>query len=402
MERDAHYFAVGLFVMGMLVAGFLFAGLFQRESAQETSAYAVHFSTPIGGLSTDSDVRYMGLKVGEVTDIALLNAAGQGALIEVRLLLQTDTPVDTHTVAILRQQGVTGLTYVDLGREESATDTTRTSLATTAEGIPLIPARLSELDTLLTRLPLLEDKLGKVLDSAGETFNPANRENIAALLANLKQASDTTPALMQRLGGLEDRLGRVLEAAEATLDKDNRARLAAILLNLQQASADAPALVKRLTVLEDKFGKVLDSAGDVLNQENRTHIAGLLGHLDVASAQTPALIGSLHTTTQQIGQLAAKAGTGLDSSLQALDNTLQAVRAASYRIDRLATDVDRLVVSNEQQVNQLVGQGSEQLKQLLGESRQAARALKNLSDSLQKEPARILFRPAPQGVELPR
>ncbi len=69
MERDAHYFMVGLFVIAMAVAGFFFAGLFYDKPYVETLDYDIHFDTPVEGLEKGSEVRYMGIKMGEVTQV---------------------------------------------------------------------------------------------------------------------------------------------------------------------------------------------------------------------------------------------------------------------------------------------------------------------------------------------
>ena len=71
MERDTHYLIVGLFVLLTLVGGFFFAGLFYDKPVLNTQRYAIHFGYSVDGLMRGSEVRYMGLKVGEVAAIAL-------------------------------------------------------------------------------------------------------------------------------------------------------------------------------------------------------------------------------------------------------------------------------------------------------------------------------------------
>ena len=407
MERDAHYLTVGVFVIAMLVAGFLFAGLFAQPVRKETAQYALHFSTPIENLNRASDVRYLGLKVGEVADIRVLPLSAAGAGLEVRIELDASTPVDGATVAILRQQGVTGVSFIDLAREAGGLPPAE-GLQKTAEGLPLIPVHLSELDTMLTRLPALEEKLTQVLSATEAVFTPDNRENMSQLLLNLRNASEPLPGLFTRLDDVGEQLSAVLVAAGQVLGEGNRQHLSSLLVNLDEASAAAPDLVQRLAALEKRLGKLADAANDALSPGNRQHLSSLLQNLDEASTQAPALIGNLRTTTdqlgqttRQVGQVVGKVGSSLERSLQNTDQTLGTIRAASYRIDKLATDVDRLVVSNEKQLNQLVGQGGEQFKQLLAESRRAAQALRELSEGLQQDPSRILYQPVPQGVELP-
>ncbi|MFN3785775.1 MAG: MlaD family protein, partial [Thiothrix sp.] len=112
MERNARYFMVGLFVIVTTLAGFLFAGLFYKQQPrQQFAQYELHFNTSVEGLSQGSEVRYLGVKVGDVREVFLLaDSAGVG----VRIRIAANTPVNNATVATLRQQGLTGVTFVHL------------------------------------------------------------------------------------------------------------------------------------------------------------------------------------------------------------------------------------------------------------------------------------------------
>jgi phospholipid/cholesterol/gamma-HCH transport system substrate-binding protein len=117
MERDTHYFVVGLFVIVTAVADFFFGSLFYEKPYIATTAYDVHFDIPVAGLAQGSEVRYMGIKVGEVSRVSLLPQAP--VRVAVRVALETGTPINTATVAILRQQGLTGVPFVSLEQDEA-------------------------------------------------------------------------------------------------------------------------------------------------------------------------------------------------------------------------------------------------------------------------------------------
>jgi phospholipid/cholesterol/gamma-HCH transport system substrate-binding protein len=300
MERDTHYFVVGLFVIVTAVAGFFFGSLFYEKPYIATTAYDVHFDIPVAGLAQGSEVRYMGIKVGEVSRVSLLPQAP--VRVAVRVALETGTPVNTATVAILRQQGLTGVPFVSLEQDE-ARKAEPLVVAAGAE-LPVIPSKLVGMD-----------------------------------------------ALMQQLPDLEQRLATVLESANKVLDDENRKQFAALLKNLNDASASLPELIK---------------------------------HLNQASASLPEMMKNLGNTSRKLGDLSGQ----MDSAVQ--------------QIDKLAKDIDRVVVNNEPNINGLLGEGSENLKQLLEESRKTAVSIRQLSDKLGQNPSQIIYQPAPQGTELPR
>lgn len=349
MERDAHYTLVGLFVVIMLAAGFLFMGLFtEREYGGQYRQYAVHFNHTIDGLVVGSEVRYMGVKVGEVTNISLLTPPQNGQRVMAILNVDAATPVDTATVATLRTQGLTGIAF--LGLTQDANVTAPQALARHNNSLPVIPAQQSELSTVIERLPALEQKLDAVLTAAGEVLNESNREEFAALLGNLRTASD-----------------------------------------------GAPALVAGLQRNSDQLGDVITHIDDALSA-----VEGLIAHIDLAVGDVSSTVKDVGKTVKRADGTIMRLETELRSSMQALRSTLSSIRQTSEKIGGLTGNVNRVVMTNESRVNELFGQGGSDLQQLLQEAKQTAQAVRALSDKLEQNPSQIIYQPAPQGVELPR
>jgi phospholipid/cholesterol/gamma-HCH transport system substrate-binding protein len=311
LERDAHYFLVGLFVIAMAVAGFFFASLFYDKPSTATRGYDIHFDTPVDGLEKGGEVRYMGIKMGVVTAVFLLPA--DPARVGVRVMLETGAPVNTATVATLRQQGLTGVPFINLTQ-----------------------------DAALKPAPLL------VMD--GQDY----------------------PVIRSQLGEMD-------------------------------------ALMRQLPDLERNLTGLLSAANAVLSAENRQHVAGLLNNLDVASARLPELIASLNQASHELSVMVVhvddvvkQSEKGLAGNMKALQTTLTSIKQTSQRVDTLAQDLDRVVVNNEGRINELLGEGGENLKQLLDESRKTAVAVRQLSDTLERNPSQLIYQPAQQGTELPR
>jgi phospholipid/cholesterol/gamma-HCH transport system substrate-binding protein len=409
MERDAHYFAVGIFVITTLIAGFFFTGLFISENDSEQLPYVVHFSTPVDGLIAGSEVRFMGVNVGEVSAVSLLTTPAGAARIAVSIEVLAETPVDTATVAVLRQQSLTGLMYLNL--VQSASVASPVALSTSAEQPALIPTQLSEFDTLLAGLPGLENRLDSVLSTVEDLLNPDNRRTFAALLQHLEQTSQGLPALLDSLQQTGNQLTITAKSADqlmisATAQLDESAAglnqtLAAIRTSAANIDVLTTGINRFVTDNEGKVATLLTQSRDDLHQllvASRQTVSGIQGL--VASMTNTS--ERLAITATRIGSASGEVSSGLSVSLQELNQTLGAIRKTAWQLNKLVTDVDRIVVTNEGGINELLGQGGEDMKQLLNEFRATALEVRQLSDRLEQDPSQIIYQPTPQGIELPR
>jgi phospholipid/cholesterol/gamma-HCH transport system substrate-binding protein len=253
----------------------------------------------VDGLEKGGEVRYMGIKMGVVTAVFLLPA--DPARVGVRVMLETGTPVNTATVATLRQQGLTGVPFINLTQDAA-----------------LKPAPLLVMDG--QDYPVIRSQLGEM------------------------------DALMRQLPDLERNLTGLLSAANAVLSAENRANFTGLLHNLNAASADVPTLIANLAQT---------------SQQLRT----LITHVDATLKRSE---------------------RGLTSNMQELEATLRSIHTTSQRLDTLVRDIDHVVVDNAGNI-----QG------VLEESRKMAASIRQLSESLERNPSQLIYQPAPQGVELP-
>ncbi len=113
MEKDARYFAVGLFVTisFMALVGFLI-WLISPKDADDYSYYTVYFTASVGGLEEGSDVRYRGIPVGKVEELRFSDEHTE--LIKVDIAIDKETPVRKNTKVFMAMQGVTGRIHLEL------------------------------------------------------------------------------------------------------------------------------------------------------------------------------------------------------------------------------------------------------------------------------------------------
>ncbi len=228
MEEKVNFAVVGIFVLVLgaaLIGGVLWLSS-SRSYVTSYDTYLTYIKESVAGLNLNAPVRYRGVEVGRVTKIAL--APGNVEQVEVRLAIESGTPIKVDTVAILSTQGVTGIAFVDL------TGGSRNSLALqvqNGEPYPVIrsgPSLMVRLDTTLIdaaqtlknavrlsdELPQLAHRLHR---SADVFDNMSNELARAGTNASLKFTSETLPEIHQLVVELRDmtatlrRVGNQLE-----------------------------------------------------------------------------------------------------------------------------------------------------------------------------------------------
>ncbi|WP_416879066.1 MlaD family protein [Litorimonas sp.] len=201
MENKAHYALIGLFVLLSMIAALAFmAWLSNAQFDQQFDEYEVSFSGPVRGLSQGSEVRFNGLKVGEVLGLRLDPKDTNTVLAEIQVI--ADTPVDTKSYARLEPLGLTGLSYIQIfsGGEEFPL-----LKDLPGKGPKRIEGQMSQLDTFL-------DGGGSVIESAGRALNAVNVvlsedavEDFHQILENIQRITadlNTSELDMEQINGM--------------------------------------------------------------------------------------------------------------------------------------------------------------------------------------------------------
>jgi len=152
----------------------------------------------VAGLSVNSTVKYRGVDVGRVKEIALSPENPE----EVRLVLDIarGTPIKTDTIAVLETQGLTGLATLNLtGGSRDAPPLQ----ATEGQEYPVIktgPSLFFRLDEAISRLlsekgltKLLED-LDTVARSVAELMDEENRARFKQTMKDLSEVAQSVAA----------------------------------------------------------------------------------------------------------------------------------------------------------------------------------------------------------------
>lgn len=393
METKANYVLIGLFTLAGIVGALgLLLWLAKVQVDRQYSYYDILFED-VSGLGAASDVRYNGLPVGQVVDLALDD--GDSSQVRVKIEISADTPVNTETVAKLQSQGVTGVSFVGL----SGGSETSTPLPNNSE----IPSERTALQTVFEGAPEVLERAIELLENVNDVFDTENKDAVSTLLANLSSASariDTVLEDFESLSGdlgsaareiasFTDRLDTLADTADVTLTTatgtleianetvtrvgdlttDQLVPLAEDLRTASQTAnrviddvgGQASVIAGRIDELAVRGGVVLDDASQALATANQTFASAntaIEGITEFTNTNLVPLSDDLRTTTQTANRVISETGTEvqrvagriddladrgtvvLDSTVVALDDAQNTIRDARTTVARANTYID--------------------------------------------------------------
>jgi phospholipid/cholesterol/gamma-HCH transport system substrate-binding protein len=252
METRANYVAVGAFVLTCVVGLFLaLLWLAGSQYRQEATYYQTYFTGGVTGLGKGTKVRYNGIDVGRVT--ALDFDPDDPKRVIATLAVRPDVPIYEDSVASIESEGFTGGSYVEI---EGGTKAAKLLTAKDGQPYPVIPSKESSLAELFASTPQLLDRLNVISERVADLLNDQNRQAIAGLLGNLRDAS---AVLSRRSGDIDTIIVNLADSAKL----------------VQATLTDLHGLLQKSGNLPDKASATLASADDAAKK-----LAQLSGDLD--------------------------------------------------------------------------------------------------------------------------
>jgi phospholipid/cholesterol/gamma-HCH transport system substrate-binding protein len=299
METKVSYTLVGLFIIALgatLVAVVLWLGKGTYGTVYET--YYTYMRESVSGLSPNAPVKYRGVDVGQVREIALNPSNPE----EVRLTLEvvSGTPIKQDTRAILVTQGLTGLASINLtgGSKESPPLTAKPGepYAVIESG----PSLFFRLDEALSRvladetLPRLLANLNRLTEQARTVIGDENRVAMTAILKDLAQITRT---LATRSEQMDQGVVRAAEAmAKAAKITDTLGRqMPEIIERVNRAAAALENMTQELARAGTKVSAAVDQTKPDIEQFARQTLP-----------ETGLLIGELRQLTASLRRVAAQ------------------------------------------------------------------------------------------------
>lgn len=361
METKANFALIGAFaIAGFLgMIGFLmwFAKL---ELNRQFAYYDVYFSE-VSGLGVASEVRFAGLSVGTVVDMAL--APDQlDRPVRVRLEVAEDTPIRTDSRASLELQGVTGVSNVFISAGRRTSPLLREEFP---DEVPVIQSSRSAFQTLSDEGPQIIERLSRVAEQLTELLGEENQARVNAILDNIERSSGNLDQAMADISAATDAIGL---AAEGIADFGTR---------LEGLGETADTAMKDFSTAAQRADTALESATQTLD-EVRDYVAGDL------RGMTRQLTDTAADMQTELAQLGDRAGGSLDQLDRALDAGTRAFDQAEVMF---STDLGPIIADLRNtlaQVNRTLAGVSDDLPRITARLREGADAAADAFVSLQR------------------
>lgn len=214
METRASYLLVGAFAL-VAMAGFVIAVVWMAGAnlREDITYYDIYFDGSVTGLKPGNTVRYRGVPVGAVTDIAINPANVQ----QVRVMIEvpTGTPIKKDTIAALETQGLTGVAFVQL---TGGTNEAPMLKAEKGQDRPVIRSRPSHLEELVQGAPELMAQITALVDKGNNLLGEKNLENIEATLRNVRSFTGTLSERTPKVVAIIEDTSRTAQEALGNLN----------------------------------------------------------------------------------------------------------------------------------------------------------------------------------------
>jgi len=208
MENRAHALAAGLFTLVLGAALAAVAMWFGKEDLKLVP-YIMTTTSSVTGLKVEAPVRYRGVDVGKVDEIAI-DSANSGR-VRIRIGVKEGTPITTSTYGQLGYQGITGLAYVLLGDDGKSKEKLESAGGEIAV-IRMKPSLFDDGESLFGSIIEITDKVNELLDEE-------NRGRVKRTLANLEDVTRRAGAVAKKLEPtLEALPGLIHEAKSMAAD----------------------------------------------------------------------------------------------------------------------------------------------------------------------------------------
>lgn len=287
MENKAHALIAGAFVVMVTVLLALLAIWLTRDNTTR-DLYEMSTGETISGLQPQATVRFRGVPVGKVERIGFDTKVKGNVL--VRVSIDRAAPVTTTTFATVASQGVTGLGFIQLDDNASASP------------------RLKPNDTDPPRIPIKPGGLDKLLKQSEVIFKQAEQ---ASLRLNQLLSDDNQKAVNTAITQLAEASGsinRVVKGLEPTV------------ASLPALSRDARAALQSVRGVTDEVGitaRRLNEKGGPLDKLSEGGTA-LAAGVETFSAATLPKLGEVADETARTMRQLRRTVNAVDDNPQAL------------------------------------------------------------------------------------
>lgn len=250
METRANYILIGLFTLATVLGAFGFVYWFHHVGGTgERMTYRVLFQGPIGGLRPGASVTFNGIRVGEVTELALDPKDPKNSIATVSV--DTTTPIRADTEVSLDSQGLTGIAVLALRGGSSNAGPVTAKMDDT----PVLNAGSSASQDMMAAARDVARRIDSVLVENQQSLKNSLK-NIESFTEMLAKNSDSLSKSVKNIESFTDALAKNSEKVDRILVSADR-----VLGNIDTLTAekgDVPEAVRAFKTLAENLDKKLD------------------------------------------------------------------------------------------------------------------------------------------------
>lgn len=248
--------------------------------------------------------------------------------------------------------------------------------------------------------------VGRVSRIGIDPRNPARVRVVADITADTPIKADTVARLA--LQGVTGLLFMNLEPRDpASLPPPRVESLNYPVIPSQQSQFSE--LVGSLPEVVAKAGETLNRLNAMLSDKNLAAVTAIVVNAEKTSEEMPLAIGEARAMFLELRAAATEIKQTAEALHEVSGTSGEQVKLAATRLREVADNMsattarlDRMVERNEGNIDRFAGEGLAEFEQLVRDTRQAVRAIDSLTESLERDPSRLIYRPAPAGVEIPQ
>ncbi len=238
METKANYILIGASTVVGVVFMLLFAmWMANSEFSRGYNEYDIVFADPVRGLADGGEVRFNGIKVGEVRSLRIDPDNTNRVIARIRV--SADVPVRQDSDARLEPIGLTGITLVQLSAGSPSSPLLERGFAGPP---PRIQGHGSQIDIILERSEDIVLRASEAMAAVRDLLTDENIARVTHIIQNLEtvshQLADERSVINEggRAAASVARAGDNVSALTAQTQRD-LADLQDIMRNLRSASA---------------------------------------------------------------------------------------------------------------------------------------------------------------------
>lgn len=241
MNNKVNYTLVGIFVFIGFILMVIFAYWMLKPSVEsETKIYGIDFDESVLGLNIDAPVKYRGISVGKVISIGINESNSE----QVRVLISIlkSTPIKEDSVAQLTAQGITGLSYINLGLGSNSANILQVQ---DGEQYPIMKTIPSFFTNFEETLSSVSTKLTATLGKTEELLGDKNQAQLSLLL--------------QRTADVMEKVDRLLDEKTIHHFQNSAQNLDSFSYKLDAIMPNIDAFISKSVKWEDKISHSFDS-----------------------------------------------------------------------------------------------------------------------------------------------